>query len=252
MDQLSHNIRRFNRFELKYLVNLKQAESIQSELGAYLSLDENGNSNGTYPLISLYYDSPDLRCFWEKMDGIKYRRKLRIRYYGEQSTLNDEKPVFLEIKQRLDRVTQKRRAILPLNEAMILCNERQIPDHAPADDAVIQEIAAFVWQYNLRPTSIIRYQRRAYVGTRYDLGLRITFDTNVTCQSYPPSLDKAPTDFRLLPPDCVVMEIKVNERIPYWLTELIAIHNLKVVRISKYCCSVECIHLNPENLGILS
>jgi hypothetical protein len=35
------------------------------------------------------------------------------------------------------------------------------------------------------------------------------------------------------------MEIKVNERIPYWLTEMIAAHNLQMVRFSKYCRSIE-------------
>ena len=37
----------------------------------------------------------------------------------------------------------------------------------------------------------------------------------------------------------VVMEIKVNERIPTWLTGLIASHNLRMVRVSKYCRSIE-------------
>jgi hypothetical protein len=35
------------------------------------------------------------------------------------------------------------------------------------------------------------------------------------------------------------MEIKVNERIPYWLTEMLAAHNLNMTRISKYCRSIE-------------
>ena len=43
----------------------------------------------------------------------------------------------------------------------------------------------------------------------------------------------------LFPPEFVVMEIKVNERIPYWLTELVASNNLQIVRISKYCRSIE-------------
>jgi len=35
------------------------------------------------------------------------------------------------------------------------------------------------------------------------------------------------------------MEIKVNERIPYWLTNMIAAHNLQRVGVSKYCRSIE-------------
>ena len=43
----------------------------------------------------------------------------------------------------------------------------------------------------------------------------------------------------LFPANLTVIEIKVNERIPYWLTELVAKHNLNLVRVSKYCRSIE-------------
>ncbi len=83
MSNLSHTIRRFNRFELKYLISLREAERFKTALRAYLLDDEHGN--GRYALTSLYYDSPDFRCYWEKVDGIKFRRKLRIRRYETDS-----------------------------------------------------------------------------------------------------------------------------------------------------------------------
>jgi SPX domain protein involved in polyphosphate accumulation len=239
MNNLSHTVRRFNRFELKYLLTLKQAELFKTALRAYLIADEHGNGNGRYTLTSLYYDSPDYRCYWEKVDGIKFRRKLRIRYYELQDTLTDNIPVFVEIKQRLDRVTQKRRAILPYHEALRLCNDRQMPNCAPDDKPVIDEIYTFLWEYNLRPASIVRYERQALMGTDYDLGLRVTFDTNLTCRTHSLCLDEPTNELSLLPSEAVVMEIKINERVPYWLTELVAAHNLQMVRMSKYCRSVE-------------
>ena len=88
MSDISSVIRKFNRFELKYLITLQKAEEIKSALRAYLIPDEYGNNDGSYALSSLYYDSPDLRCYWEKEHGIKLRRKLRIRRYetGEPIT----------------------------------------------------------------------------------------------------------------------------------------------------------------------
>jgi hypothetical protein len=53
----------------------------------------------------------------------------------------------------------------------------------------------------------------------------------------------------LFPPDWCVLEIKVNERIPYWLTELVAAHNLNMVRVSKYCRSVELAQHMPVSRG---
>jgi hypothetical protein len=239
MNNLSHSIRKFNRFELKYLITLRQAERFKSALRAYLVPDEHGNGNGRYALTSLYYDSPDFRCYREKVDGIKFRRKLRIRRYETGEVFTDETPVFVEIKQRVDRVTQKRRVILPYSEALCLCNDRRIPDHASDDEAIIQEIYAFLWKYNLRPASIVRYNRQAFVGTEYDIGLRVTFDTSLSFQSHPLHLHEQPSGLPMLSANLVVMEIKVNERIPYWLTEMIAAHNLEIVRVSKYCRSIE-------------
>jgi hypothetical protein len=239
MDNLSHTIRKFNRFELKYLITLQQAERFKAALRAYLVPDEHGNNNGRYKLTSLYYDSPDLRCYWEKEFGLKFRRKLRLRRYETDEPFTDETPVFLEIKQRIDRVTQKRRAVLPYREALRLCNDRQLPDQAPEDKAVLEEIYVFLWQYNLRPTSIVHYDRQAFIGTEYDIGLRVTFDTALSFQVYPLHLHEQAPGLPMLPPNQVVMEIKVNERIPYWLTELIAAHNLQMVRVSKYCRSIE-------------
>ncbi len=173
------------------------------------------------------------------MDGIKFRRKLRIRRYETDEVFTDETRVFVEIKQRVDRVTQKRRAILPYSQALRLCNDRQIPDFAPEDKAIIEEIYVFLWQYNLRPASLVRYTRQAFVGTEYDIGLRVTFDTFLSFQAHPLHLHEEPSGLPMMPAHLVVMEIKVNEHIPTWLTDMIAAHNLQMVRVSKYCRSIE-------------
>ena len=81
MNDLSQVIRTFNRFELKYPITLSQAEKLKPALRAYMVPDENGSSNGRYTLSSLYYDSPGFRCLRENLDGIKFRRKLRVRRY---------------------------------------------------------------------------------------------------------------------------------------------------------------------------
>ena len=239
MNHLSHIVRRFNRFELKYLVTLQQVERLKSSLAAYLVPDDHSHHDGRYNLASLYYDSPDLRCYWEKMDGLKFRRKLRIRCYETGEALTGDTPVFVEIKQRVDRVTQKRRALLPYRDARRLCDEREIPSHAAVDKPFIEEAHTFLWQYDLRPTSIVRYARQAFIGAAYDIGLRVTFDTSLTSQRDHLLLHEPPTGQPMLAGHWAVMEIKVNERLPYWLTELIASHNLQLVRISKYCRSIE-------------
>ncbi len=239
MNHFYKTMRNFNRFELKYMIDLKQAEEFKKVLQRYMTPDTYGNQDGCYTIANLYYDSPNFRCYWEKENGIKYRRKLRIRHYETGATLTDETPVFVEIKQRVDRVTQKRRSVLAYRDALHLCSDRQIPNHDPVDRDAIKEIFVYLWQYNLVPANIIRYQRQAFTGTVYDPGLRVTFDTDLSFQVAPLHLHEKRTTLPFIPADKVVMEIKVNERIPNWLTEMIAAKNLQLYRISKYCCSIE-------------
>jgi hypothetical protein len=44
MNHLSHTIRSFNRFELKYLISLQEAERFKAGLQAYLVPDEHGGN----------------------------------------------------------------------------------------------------------------------------------------------------------------------------------------------------------------
>ena len=246
MTNLSHTIRKFNRFELKYITTLQQAARFKTALQDYLIPDEHGSGSGGYTITSLYYDSPDMRCYWEKENGIKFRRKLRIRHYQNREVFTDQTPVFVEIKQRIDRVTQKRRVLLPYKDALMLCNDRQIPGHDKSDQEVIEEIDAFLWEYNLQPASIISYHRQALIGTTYDIGLRVTFDTALTYHIPPFHLHAVRSGLLMLPTNYVVMEIKVNERVPTWLVNLIGAHNLHLQRISKYCTSIEVSWDNPS------
>lgn len=239
MPSLSHTIRRFDRFELKYLVPSRVAEGFKQALRARLMPDDHGDSCGCYYISSLYYDSPDFRCYWEKVNGIRFRRKLRIRYYEASGPLTEGTPVFVEIKQRVNRVTQKRRVLLPYCEALLLCNERQRPLHEPRDAAVVDEIIGLLWQYDLRPASIVRYARQALVGTEYDVGLRVTLDRDLSYRTGHLHLHEQQSGRQLFPPEWTVVEIKVNERIPYWLSEMIAVYNLNLVRFSKYCRSID-------------
>lgn len=248
MSNLSHTIRKFNRFELKYMVTFRQAETFRQALLAYLAPDDHGDKSGAYNLSSLYYDGPDYRFYWEKVDGLKFRRKLRIRRYEDGTPLTPDSPVFVEIKQRLDRVTQKRRVLLPYREALRLLDRREAPEHAPRDlaagheqqdAAVIDEMLSMCWQYDLRPASLVTYNRQALVGSDYDIGLRVTFDKELRYRIDKPALGAPNPGLYMFPPDWVIIEIKVNERIPYWLIELVAVHNLSLMRVSKYCRSIE-------------
>lgn len=251
MSKFSDTIRRFNRFELKYILPISQAIEFQNAIKPYLPYDQYGDK-GNYVISSLYYDSPDHRCYWEKVEGIKSRKKLRIRHYESKHELTDDSPVFVEVKQRIDKIIQKRRLKLPYKDALLLCNERVMPEKYDQKDLkTLEEIQAMVYQHNLQPSIITSYLRKAYIGTNYDLGLRITFDTNMRYRITDLDLhSKNPGRF-MIPPNMVIMEIKVNESMPHWLTGLIGKHNISLIRISKFCQGLEIAEKNYKSTNYI-
>ncbi|MFG2630672.1 polyphosphate polymerase domain-containing protein [Streptomyces sp. NPDC048473] len=236
---MASRLHAFNRFELKYLVPVEQAAEIRDELAERMDQDLNSPVGG-YGVWSLYYDTPQLRFYWEKIEGLKFRRKLRIRHYGNLDGVTDESPVCVEIKQRVNRVTQKRRITLPYGTARRLCDERQMVEHSPKESPFIQEVLELVVRLNLQPTAITGYQREALVGRDADTGLRVTFDRRIRGRDRDFHFGiPTPENRFTIPPHMSVMEIKVNERTPYWITDLAARRNLSLVRISKYVQSIE-------------
>ncbi|MFG1695187.1 polyphosphate polymerase domain-containing protein [Nonomuraea sp. NPDC049309] len=237
----------FNRYEIKYLLDAAEAGELRAEIENLLDRDRHSGDNG-YGIWSVYYDTRRLRFYWEKIEGLKFRRKLRIRHYGDRFQVTGDTPVFVEIKQRVNRVTQKRRVRLPYRDAIALCDGRAMVAHDPSQRAFLEEVLDLVCRLDLRATAMTGYQRHAYVGRGADVGLRVTFDHRVRGRDRDFHLGADAENRFIVPPSKVIMEVKANERVPYWLTDLTAKRNLQVIRVSKYCQSVEAYGLAPRSI----
>lgn len=228
--------RSFDRYELKYILPVRRMQAVMSDLAELAAFDENGGAEG-YSIESLYYDSPELDFFWAKIEGIKFRRKLRIRTYrvpGGRTEL-----AMVEIKQRMNRTVQKRRVPLPLEQAARVC-QGEMPEAEldPDDQQVVSEVRYMVRAMHLKPTAITAYHRRAFVGGPNEPSLRVTFDTECRGRLHSPSLEADAENFLILPPDWGIMEVKVDRAIPDFVTSLLARHNCQIGRVSKYCAVV--------------
>ena len=227
-------VRTFNRYELKYLMHYTQARELFETIGPHVRSDPHRGLEGFYKVVSRYYDSNDLRFFWEKLDGEKYRRKVRVRTYGPRPD-----KAFLEIKQRYNLSVQKRRCMAPL-EVVERDMKRICAGHFRAGlDPVFEEVFFLVRSYALEPKLIVSYQRAAFFDL-YKRDLRITLDRNIKCRNI--SLDLA--DHRMegrymIPPTWVLLEVKFNEVIPRWLCTALNRFDLQIERLSKYCRGIE-------------
>lgn len=242
-------VRMFNRYELKYIADRRLVTAFRDSLDGRVDRDPHG-VDGFYPVWSRYYDTSDLTFYWQKIDGIRFRRKLRIRHYGAPDDLTADSRVWVEIKQRLNRVTQKRRVRLPYLEALRLCGGEHPAGVHARDSALISEILGFVQVLGLRPITVVGYVREAFHGRDEDGGLRITIDSRLRGRDRDLDLNAVGESRFIVHPELSVIELKVNERVPYWLTDLIAKHDLQLVRLSKYCQSIEAFRRVPRSTRI--
>jgi SPX domain protein involved in polyphosphate accumulation len=233
------------RYELKYLLRHEQVEPLVTELRQTLRVDTHGNELGTYPITSLYYDTPGYHAYWSKLDGQRSRRKLRVRVYGD-TQITPETPAFVEIKQRVNKLMRKRRVALPYGEAVDLDRYHELglafgEQGRAADQALLHEAYYLYRTLQLRPACVVAYDRLAFEGDPRAPDLRITLDTNLRGRIHDLSLlsTGSATDQQIWGPEYAVLEVKTNQNVPRWVAQLTARHRCTFYRISKYCLVLE-------------
>ena len=64
--QTASKMHAFNRYEIKYLVDELRVPELRAELARHMDTDPY-SPHGGYPVTSVYYDTADLRFYWEKI-----------------------------------------------------------------------------------------------------------------------------------------------------------------------------------------
>lgn len=244
--QTASRLHSFNRYEIKYLLDEFKVPELRAKLAARMGSDP-FSPQGGYPVTSLYYDTADLRFYWEKIEGLRFRRKLRLRLYGQPADCTDETPVQVEIKQRVNRVTQKRRIEIPYGAAKSWLDRREELPCSRSQKGFVDEVTALIGNLDLRPIVTTGYLREAFVGREADLGLRVTIDHKVHGRDRDLHFASGAANRFIIPPKLAIVEIKANERVPYWVTDLAAGIDMSVIRVSKYCQSVQAFGMAPRS-----
>lgn len=233
-------IRYPDRYELKYVLDRGQFEQVVAALATHMKPDPH-SEGGRYLVTSLYYDTADYKAYWEKINGHRFRRKVRVRVYNTQMVSPDSL-CFVEIKQRINKTVQKKRIALPYSSAAALCESGKDAYGATESDRIVIEEVLYLYNaLRLQPACIVTYDRLAFDSSEYDPGLRVTFDTNLKCRTHDLTLlsqGYAQNHF-FAPPQWCVMEVKVNNRVPYWLTGVLSRYRCTLRRVSKYCTALE-------------
>ena len=229
------------RHELKYLITHAQRTALLAQLANYTEPDQNSAGQHEYTIASLYYDTADYKAYWDKVDGHRNRRKVRVRVYGN-GVVTAATPAFVEIKGRCNKMMSKKRVAMPYGQAVELdAYAAHLAGFAPEDQAVLEEVIYLHTALQLQPACVVTYQRLALNGVEPYGDLRITFDTQLRGRTHDLNLLTAGADSGryFIPPAFCIMEIKINRNVPYWLATLVAQQRCVARRISKYCLTLE-------------
>jgi SPX domain protein involved in polyphosphate accumulation len=205
----------------------------------YLDVDKfaRNSDKNQYTVRSVYFDTPQFECYFDKINGIKNRKKLRLRGYNEEHPDNE---VFLEIKRKYEIPIVKYRANLKYSDSLDLFKNSHINGYVKQSDKYIsspenaQRFFFQIYSKNMHPVVLITYEREAY-QSKFDPTVRITFDKNLRSKSYP-TLNELYTenDLNRSLQAHFILEVKFNNHFPYWMNPIISSLGLVRRAASKY------------------
>ena len=227
-----------DRREIKYLVGAAEADEFKSRVTDLFVRDAHDDGNG-YLSHSVYFDSPELTFFRQKINEIPTQSKPRLRTYRPSLDMPPS-AIFLEFKHRDSDIIAKERTAMTVDQAERLLRGDPI---APADNAIIEKFAALRKCMSLMNCVSILYHRTAFASANQQ-GLRITFDRRL---QYSNSFDLSPPLATLKPiesADRAVIELKFTGNLPARITNTAAELGLQPSTYSKYANGVQRAHLH--------
>lgn len=227
------------REEFKFVLLPGIGKKIRNEVSQHLVADR-GFTEG-YPVLSEYFDSDERLNYWQKKLGVKNRRKIRTRVYGDRAGTIPPS-AFIEVKHKYAGTTVKRRVNVNIEQMEDFCTHRnlQIDDLEQADELVRKEIESLLTEQDCEPVVQIRYHRFAF-DSGPEGRIRITFDEEPCCRFQRKPLKPGDPNFELplLEPESSLMEVKTIGAVPYWFRELVGRYRLVPRGFSKYATSLE-------------
>lgn len=211
------------RYEFKYILSPQQTQYFKKSIEGHMMEDAYGLTS----IGSIYYDTPNFQLIRTSIEKPLFKEKIRLRSYG---LATENSPVFLELKRKAYGIVYKRRvqSTIPLVQKFFngegdICAGGQIN----------KEITNFRDFYpELTPACMIIYDRVAYFEPDGDL--RLTIDHNPRYRTEHLDLTYSMDGISLLDEGYTILEVKVQEAMPLWLTKILNDGKIYKSSFSKY------------------
>ncbi len=215
------------REEKKFLINIEEFRCKSHELDQLLWQDPHNGTHG-YRIRSLYFDTAYDDDYFDKLNGLETRRKIRLRCYDPSGD-----HAMLEMKQKQGTRQYKRSLRVTRADAVQMIQG----DYSPLlrySDAFAAECYGLMYNRCYRPKTIVEYKRKAYIAK--ENRIRITFDNQIVSTEscfdlFSPKLNMNP----VLDPFAVVLEVKYNGFLLGYIQQMLNTVDKNELSISKYC-----------------
>lgn len=158
------------REEKKFLINIDEFRSKAHYLDMLMIQDEHNGTDG-YIIRSLYFDTIYDDDFFEKLEGVETRRKIRLRIYDPKHDF-----AMLEMKQKQGANQKKRSLRMTKADAeALIAGKYEVLLKYKEDFA--RECYGLMHYKCYRPKTIVQYNRKAYIAKENKI--RLTFDNNI-------------------------------------------------------------------------
>ena len=192
------------RHELKYTITKKDAEILKQRLALLMDIDSNGE-NG-YFIRSLYVDTPYSSAYYEKLNGVLYRKKYRIRIYNHNNSF-----IRLEKKLKHNNMTSKDQTRITKELCQNIIEGKSF--EFKSNDKLLNEFLLEIKTKGLKPSIIVDYYRMAFTYPVSDV--RVTFDYNIKSGRYNYDIfDENIVSEPVIENNLLVLEVKFNEVLP--------------------------------------
>ena len=229
------------REELKFIIDHAQKDAVLERWRRHLHRDPFTNDYAATPILSQYYDSPMLDFYEEKLSGIQFRNKVRLRCYGYR--FEPGATAFLEIKQRLGDHVRKIRQKFSFEPARLEPSSWRFDsaEHASAFGVLLE-------RYRLVPSAQVWYQREAYESV-VESDIRVTFDSCLMALhpgvQLTPAMLADPTT-KLISESFFILEVKSTNGIPRWVTDGARAVEMVQRPVPNYVMAVEALGLDAR------
>lgn len=216
------------RTETKYWVSPPQAAQVQQNVSALLPLDPLSVGDG-YQVRSLYFDTLYDDDYYDKIDGVESRRKIRLRIYSPNSEWAK-----LELKEKRGEAQWKRGQAISRRQAQMLMEGRYSELARCLTSPFAQQLLARMESRGYLPKVLVEFRRKAYVEKTNTT--RITLDSAL--QASETALDLFATSPAYYPVLCpTILEVKYQHFLLSHLRLALTCADSLPVAVSKYSLS---------------